>query len=92
MKRIFTIHHLPFTILLFCSVAVFGQDHAPLPPLPVEATTEMSSNANVRTMLCSLGKRTERRCSSRREPSPERAAPTHLLEPPIKHRSLNNNP
>jgi hypothetical protein len=36
--RSFTIHHLPFTILIFCSVVVFGQDHAPLPPLPVEAT------------------------------------------------------
>ena len=40
--RSFTIHHLPFTILFLCSLlftsATFAQDHAPLPPLPVEAT------------------------------------------------------
>lgn len=39
----FTIYHLPFTILFFSSLlfasAAFAQDnHAPLPPLPVEAT------------------------------------------------------
>ena len=41
--RSFTIHHLPFTILFFSSLlfasAAFAQEnHAPLPPLPVEAT------------------------------------------------------
>ena len=41
MRLSFTIHHLPFILLLFCSVVVFGQDHAPAmpaPPIPVEAT------------------------------------------------------
>ena len=41
MRLSATIHHLLFTILLFCSIVVFGQDHAPAmpaPPIPVEAT------------------------------------------------------
>jgi hypothetical protein len=55
----------------------------------VVETMVMSSSANAKTTLCNLERRTERRCSSRRELSQERVARTHQLERLTRAKSLN---